>query len=191
MLEFHYPIEVHIYKTGLFSHHEFLHFIRMYSTTDLRTRKLLMRQKRGLFFAECVKKDTSSLPANVNTSVAKRKTRRGPGPRGTRVGSICSRTAAPGRRLQASLASPDSLLAVVRPWNSLFLSLSLSLPLSGHPRDADALVLPRRSATMNRPTRRTTLVHSSPPRGCCGYPVLSLTCRFYVLRTIGLELVSC
>lgn len=56
MLEFHYPIEVHIYKTRLFSHHEFLHFIRMYSTTDLRTRKLLMRQKRGLFSVECVKK---------------------------------------------------------------------------------------------------------------------------------------
>lgn len=116
------------------------------------------------------KKSISCLPAKVRTRVAKRKTRRGPGPRGTRVGSICSRTAGrPGRRLQASLASPDSLLADVRPWNSLFLSLSFSLSLSGHPRDADALVLPRRSATMNRPTRRTTLVRSSPPVGCCGY----------------------
>lgn len=110
------------------------------------------------------KKNISSLPAKVNTRVAKRKTRRGPGPRGTRVGSICSRTAAP-KATPASVARVPRLVTGRCTPLELALSFSISISLSppGHPRDADALVLPRRSATMNRPTRRTTLVRSSPP----------------------------
>jgi len=71
---------------------------------------------------EFLRETTSlSLPAKVSTRVTKRKTRRGPGPRGTRVGSICSVVNKSGAQGDAcKRRSPDSLLANVRPWSSFF-----------------------------------------------------------------------
>lgn len=67
---------------------------------------------------------------------------RDPGVRGS-VPSVLGQRR-PGRRLQASLASPDSLLADVHPWNSLSLSLPLDIlatrtPSSGSSFRVEAL----------------------------------------------------
>lgn len=168
--------------------------IKLFSPTDFfissgciaqqifaRANSLCVKKERGFFAALMRQKKKGYPPLYLRTSTrawrrGRRDADRGPGVRGSapsvlgqrRQGDACKHRSRPPTRYWPlyALGTRSSLLC---------LCLSLSLD---NPRDADALVLPRRSATMNRPTRRTTLVHSSPPRGCCGYPVLSSTMPF-------------
>lgn len=126
----------------LFSYHEFLHFVKMYSATDLRAYSLCVIKEA--YFSRIASTKNTSLPANVNTSVAKRKTRRGPGPRGTRVGSICSRTAAP-RATPASVARVPRL--VTGRCTPLELALPFSISFSPSPWTSSRCGRPRPSAS--------------------------------------------
>lgn len=91
------------------------------------------------------------LPAKVSTSVAKRKTRRGPGPRGTRVGSICLEAPAP-------RAAPASDARVPRFVTDRRTPLILVLSASSR-RGRPHLTLPRRRSV----TRRIDRYGEPPP----------------------------
>lgn len=74
---------------------------------------------------------------------------------------------AQGDASNATLASPDSLLA------DALRTCSFSLSLPGILAMRTPSTLPRRSTTTNRPTRTTTRSLSFPTRGCCGCPPYS------------------
>lgn len=70
---------------------------------------------------------------------------------------------AQGDASNATLASPDSLLA-----ENTLRTCSFSLSLPGILAMRTPSTLPRRSTTTNRPTRTATRSLSFPTRGCCG-----------------------